>query len=185
MRLLAPAALPDYAAARSLVQPVMLVPYAIAIVMLPAVASAPEHERWRLLARALGVTALLGAVTVLVYLLADSWLVGTVLPADYANATDPLPILAAALAGMGVYSVLSQWWMGVGRPGPPAIALTLGALAAIGLQYALTPSHGAVGAAISISGGVALAMLLLGAATLRVRARTPLGGASPEPVEIA
>lgn len=171
VRLLAPDALPDYAAARSLVQPVMLVPYAIAIVMLPAVASAPERERWRLLARALGVTALLGAALVAVYVAANSWLVDTILPASYHDATKALPLLAAGLTGMGVYSVLSQWWMGIGRPGVPAAVLTLGALVAIGMQYALTPSHGAVGAAIALACGVAFALLTLGAATLRMRIR--------------
>jgi O-antigen/teichoic acid export membrane protein len=171
VRLLAPDALPDYAAARSLVQPVMLVPYAIAIVMLPAVASAPERERWRLLARALGVTALLGALLVAVYVVADTWLVEKVLPSAYGDATRALPALAVGLTGMGVYSVLSQWWMGVGRPGPPATALTLGALVAIGLQVVLTPPHGAVGAALSLCGGVAFALVTLGAATLRVHAR--------------
>jgi O-antigen/teichoic acid export membrane protein len=171
VRLLAPDALPDYAAARSLVQPVMLVPYAIAIVMLPAVASAPERERWRLLTRALGVTALLGTALVAIYVAADAWLVDTILPASYHDATKALPLLAAGLTGMGVYSVLSQWWMGIGRPGPPAVVLTLGALVAIGMQYALTPSHGAVGAALALGCGVAFALVTLGAATLRMRVR--------------
>ncbi len=181
VRLLAPDALPDYAAARSLVQPVMLAPYAIAIVMLPAVASAVERERWRLLARALGVTTLLGVLSVGVYLVAGTWMVDTILPASYGDATNALVLLAAGLSGMGVYSVLSQWWMGMGRPGPPAIALTLGALVAIGLQYALTPDHGAVGAAVSLIGGVAFALVALGAATLRVRARSRHVSAQPEP----
>jgi O-antigen/teichoic acid export membrane protein len=171
VRLLAPDALPDYAAARSLVQPVMLVPYAIAIVMLPAVASAPERERWRLLARALGVTALLGVALLLAYVVANAWLVDTVLPASYHDASDALPLLAAGLTGMGVYSVLSQWWMGIGRPGPPATVLTLGALVAIGMQYALTPDHGAVGAAIALGCGVGFALITLGTATLWMRAR--------------
>jgi O-antigen/teichoic acid export membrane protein len=94
-----------------------------------------------------------------------------VLPESYGRAADVLPLLAAGLAGIGVYSVLSQWWMGTGRPGLPAVSLTLGALVAIGLQYALTPAHGGTGAAWSIAGGAACALLVLGVATARTRAR--------------
>jgi O-antigen/teichoic acid export membrane protein len=162
VKLLAPSALGDYAAARSLAQPMLLVPYALAIVMLPAVASAGEGQRWRMLGRALRVTALVGAGLTLVYVVAASTIVDVVLPSDYAKAAASLPLLAAGLAGSGVYSILSQWWMGIGRPGPPAAALTFGALVAIGLQCLLTPAHGGVGAAASIVGG-------LGAATARIR----------------
>jgi O-antigen/teichoic acid export membrane protein len=98
-------------------------------------------------------------------------LIDLTLPESYSRAADVLPLLAAGLAGIGVYSVLSQWWMGIGRPGPPAVSLTLGALVAIGLQYALTPSEGATGAALAIAGGAACALLVLGAATVRTRVR--------------
>jgi O-antigen/teichoic acid export membrane protein len=171
VKLLAPGALSDYAASRSLAQPVLLVPYAIAIVMLPTVASAGPDERWRLLARAMGVSALLGAALVGLYVAGSALLVGVVLPKDYAKAAASLPLLAGALAAMGVYSILSQWWMGIGRPGPPALALTCGAGVAVGLQCLLTPAHGAVGAATAIAGGVAFALCALGAATARARLR--------------
>jgi O-antigen/teichoic acid export membrane protein len=172
VKLLAPGALSDYAAARNLAQPVLLAPYAIAIVMLPTVAGADERERWRLLARAMAVSAVLGAALVAVYALAATFLVGAVLPAAYAKAASSLPVIAGALAAMGLYSILSQWWMGIGRPVPPALALTFGAVVAIGLQYALTPAHGAVGAATAVAAGVGCASVALGAATARARARS-------------
>jgi O-antigen/teichoic acid export membrane protein len=171
VRLLAPDALADYAAARSLAQPVMLVPYAIAIVMLPAVASAADRERWRLLARALVFTTLVGGLLALSYVAASGPVVGAVLPDGYGRAADSLPVLAGALSALGVYSVLSQWWLGIGRPGPPAVSLTLGAVVAIALQYALTPDHGAAGAATAVAGGVACALVILGGATARSRRR--------------
>ena len=171
VRLLAPGALGDYAAARNLAQPVLLAPYAIAIVMLPTVASADQEDRWRLLSRAMVVTAALGVVLVAAYAAGSQLLVGAVLPGDYAHAASSLPVLAAALAAMGLYSILSQWWMGIGRPGPPALALSFGALVAIGLQVALTPAHGAIGAATAIAAGVGCASLALGAATARARVR--------------
>jgi O-antigen/teichoic acid export membrane protein len=167
--LLAPEALPDYAAARSLAQPVMLVPYAIAIVMLPAVAAAGEDERWRMLRRATSVTAVLGAALCGLYLTLGSQLVDFVFPAGFGPAADSVSLLVAALALMGLYSVLSQWWMGIGRPGTPAVTLTAGAVVAIGLQFALTPAHGGVGSAGAIAAGVGVALLSLAAATLRIR----------------
>jgi O-antigen/teichoic acid export membrane protein len=131
------------------------------------VASASEDRRWRLLVRALGVSALIGAVLVAAYVVGASTIVRLVLPDTYARAADVLPLLAAGLAGMGIYSVLSQWWMGIGRPGPPAATLTLGAAVAIGLQCALTPAHGGRGAATAIVCGVGCALVVLGAATVR------------------
>ena len=169
VKLLAPEDLADYAAARSLAQPMLLVPYAIAIVMLPAVASAGEGRRWGMLARALRVTALIGALLTGAYFAGASLLVRLVLPADFTETADILPLLAAGLAGIGLCSVLAQWWMGIGRPGPPALALTVGAAVAIGLQYLLTPAHGGVGAAAAVAGGIGAALLTLGAATARGR----------------
>lgn len=169
--LLAESALPDYAAARSLAQPLMLVPYAIAIVMLPAVASAAERERWGMLARALGATVVVGGVAFGAYVAAASTLVEAIMPGSYARAAESLPVLAGALALMGVYTVLSQWWLGIGRAGTPAAALSFGAFVAIGLQFVLTPAHGAEGAAAAGACGVACALGALGVATARTRAR--------------
>jgi O-antigen/teichoic acid export membrane protein len=169
--LLADSALPDYAAARSLAQPLMLVPYAIAIVMLPAVASAPDRERWGMLRRALGATVVVGGVAFGAYVVAASALVEAIMPAAYDRAAESLPVLAGALALMGVYTVLSQWWLGIGRAATPAAALSFGALVAIGLQFVLTPAHGAVGAAVAGACGVACALGVLGLATARTRAR--------------
>ena len=169
VQLLASQSLPDYAAARSLAQPAVLVPYAIAIVMLPAVAAAEENRRWRMLLRALAAAALAGFAVVAIYVVAASQLTDLLLPPAYASAAEVLPLLAAALAGMGLYSVLSQWWMGIGRPGPPALALAFGTLVTIGLQFALTPSQGGTGAAIAIGGGVTCSVMVLGAASVRHR----------------
>ena len=44
VRIFAPAALPDYAAARSLALPMLLVPFALSVVLLPQVAAAPRRD---------------------------------------------------------------------------------------------------------------------------------------------
>jgi O-antigen/teichoic acid export membrane protein len=171
VRLLAPDVLSDYAAGRSLAQPVLLVPFAVGIVMLPAVASAGERERWRLLGRALSVAIVFGALSVVVYATAGKAVVDLILPASYHRTAGTLPVLATALALFGVYSMLSQFWLGIGRPGPPALAIAAGALVAIGLQFVLTTAHGAIGAASACACGAAFALVLLGTATVRLRAR--------------
>jgi O-antigen/teichoic acid export membrane protein/polysaccharide pyruvyl transferase WcaK-like protein len=180
VRLLAPAALADYAAARSLAQPVVLVPFALGIVMLPAVASAGERDRWRLLARALVVTALLGAVLAAAYAVGSATAVDLALPASFADAAESLPVLAGALAVLGVYSMLSQFWLGIAKPGSPAVALGVGALVAIGLQFVLTAPYGAVGAATAGGCGIVCALLILGARTLRDRASAIARADSPQ-----
>jgi O-antigen/teichoic acid export membrane protein len=171
VRLLAPDVLADYAAARSLAQPVLLVPFAIGIVMLPAVASAGDRARWRMLGRALTVATLVGAGSVAAYLLAGEAVVDLVLPDKYHRTAETLPVLAGALALFGVYSMLSQFWLGIGRPGPPAVAITVGALVAIGLQFVLTPEHGTIGAASACACGAACALVGLGTLTARMRLR--------------
>ncbi len=170
VRLLDEDALGDYAIAKTLSQPITLVSFAIGVVLLPRVArAATPAEQRRLLAPALAFAALFGGVVAGLYPLVDGLLVDNLLPASYAPAASILPWLVAGLAVLGVYSVLSEWWVGTGRPFLPAVTLGAGALVTIGLQVALTPSHGGRGAAMALGGGALVALALLGAATLLAR----------------
>ena len=173
VRLLAAPGLPDYAGARALAAPMSLVSFAIGVVLLPEVAASDPATRIRLLARALLVAVALGVVAVAGYVVAGPAVTALVYPASFRGIPAILPWLAAAMGVTGTYSVLSQWWMGTGRPWPPAAALTVGAIVAVVAHWTLDPLVGAVGGAWSMAIGGLTAFALLGALTL-------LQGGDPE-----
>jgi O-antigen/teichoic acid export membrane protein len=171
VRLFAPEELADYSAARVLTVPMLLVPFAIDVVLLPRVAAASSTvEQWRLLRQALAAAGGVALIAAAVYAVAADLVVDIVFPPSYAAAADVLPLLAVALGLLGIYSVLSDWWMGTGRPLPPAISLTLGAMVAVAAHLFLTRQSAGVGAALSITVGTVVALVLLGAQTLRASA---------------
>jgi O-antigen/teichoic acid export membrane protein len=171
VRLFAPNALADYAAAKTLLQPMGLIPFAIGIVLFPQVSAAPPDRRWRLLVRGLRVVAAVEAVAICAYLLLAPMAVGLFFPPSFHAAATPLRLLAPAAALMGCYHILSQWWLGNGRPLVPATSLTVGALACIGCHVLLTSRYGAIGAALSTICGIGIATVILGTTTGRLAVR--------------
>jgi O-antigen/teichoic acid export membrane protein len=169
VRLLAPAELADYGAARALAMPMSLVPFAIGVVLMPRVAATHPADQHRLLNQALGATIVASVGAVVGYVVLGATLVSLIYPPSYAAAAGIVPVLAAAVGVLGVYSVLSQWWMGRGRPAGPAVALVIGAIAAGIAAVALVPDLGAIGAAIAMMIGSGSALAILGAATVTGR----------------
>ncbi len=167
VRLFAPEAVADYGAARSLTLPLLLVPFALSIVLLPRVAAASPLHQARALGRALAVSSAAAALGWLGYVAFGSLVIERIFPPSYAAAAEPLTTLAPAVGLLGVYSVLSQWTLGTGRPWAAAAALSIGALVTLAAHATLTASMGAVGAGWSIGIGVAVAMILLGGSALR------------------
>ena len=90
VRIFAPEELADYAAARSLAVPMLLVPFALSVVLLPQVAAATGAEVRRLLRRALGIAVAAAVAGWLAYLLVGPTLVSLILPPSYAAAVEPL-----------------------------------------------------------------------------------------------
>jgi O-antigen/teichoic acid export membrane protein len=166
--LFAPDELADYSAARVLTVPMLLVPFAIDVVLLPRVAAtASDTEQWGLLRQALTASGAVALIAASAYAVAADLVVDIVFPPSYSAAADVLPFLAVALGLLGIYSVMSDWWMGTGRPLPPALSLSAGAIVAVGGHLVLTRHFGGVGAAISITLGTTVGLILLGAQTLR------------------
>ncbi len=168
VRTLAPSALADYGAARTLALPMSLVPFAISVVLLPRVAAAGAVAQRHLLRTALLVVTGASVAGWLGYVVAGPFFIRLVFPPSYVAAEGLLPVLVPAIALVGIYSVLSQWWLGIGRPTVPAVSLTIGAVVTIAGHLTLTAHLGAPGAALSIIIGILTAILLLGAATLRM-----------------
>jgi O-antigen/teichoic acid export membrane protein len=171
VQLFAPNALADYGAAKTLLQPMGLIPFAIGIVLFPQVSAAPPDQRWQLLGRGLRVVAAVEGVAICVYLLLASVAVNFVFPPSYQAAATSLRLLAPAAAMMGCYHILSQWWLGNGRPLVPATSLSVGALVCIGCHIVMTSRYGAAGAALSNTCGIAIASVILGTITGRAAFR--------------
>jgi O-antigen/teichoic acid export membrane protein len=160
--------LADYSAARVLTVPMLLVPFAIDVVLLPRVAAASSPgEQWGLLRQALGASSAVALIAAAVYAVAADLLVDLFFPSSYAAAADVLPWLAVAIGLIGIYSVLNDWWMGLGRPLRAAFSISVGALVSLGAHLILTRQYGSIGAAFAITLGAAVALVLLGAQTLR------------------
>jgi O-antigen/teichoic acid export membrane protein len=168
VRIFAPDSLADYAAARSLALPLLLVPFALSVVLLPQVAAAPQREVGRLLRRALSIALAAALVGWLGYVLLGGFVIDTFFPPSYAGAVAPLATLVPAVALLGIYSILSGWMMGIGRPWTTALCLATGACVTIAGQVLITSSLGAVGAGIAMALGAATALVLGGIAAWRI-----------------
>lgn len=169
VRLFAPDSLADYGAARALAMPMLMVPYAIGIVLLPRAAAASKDSRFGMLLRAELVGLGGGLVLVLAYFVAGPWLIRLALPAEYSASLEALNVLVPALLVLGLYSILSQWWFARNRPITPAITLGIGAAVAVGGHATATAALGVIGAGAAIGLGSAIALSLLGVATWRAR----------------
>ncbi len=168
VRIFAPEELADYAAARSLAVPMLLVPFALSVVLLPQVAAATGPAVGRLLRRALGIAVAAAVVGWLAYLLIGPTLVERILPPSYAAAIEPLTVLVPSVALIGVYSILSGWLLGIGRPWTAALCLAAGATVTIIGHIVLTSEYGAVGAGVAMGIGATTALLLASLASWRI-----------------
>jgi O-antigen/teichoic acid export membrane protein len=173
--LLAREALADYAAARALAVPIIFVPLAIDVVLLPRVAASNVADRWRLLRQALVVSIAAAIAAALAYVFVGDLLIEIAYPPSYEGAGDFFIVLTPALGLLGIYSVVSEWWMGSGRPLSPAIGLSAGAVCSIAAHLVLTRQYGGMGAGGAMLIGAGIALAVLGAQTLRLRAREQVG----------
>ena len=167
VRVFAAAELADYAAARALAVPMFLVPYALAIVLMPRAAAASRAEQRGILGRALVIGIVASAAGWLGYVLLGAQLVDVVFPPEYAAARSSLTTLIPGIALLGVYSVVSQWTLGIGRPYVAATSLSAGAVTTILAHLVLTASIGSVGAGLAIALGAIVALTIIGISAVR------------------
>jgi len=145
-----------------------LVPFAIGVVLLPRVAATGPAGKWRLLRQSMLATVAAAAIAVVGYVVFAPLVVGIVYPDAFAGAAETLPPLALAMGAVGVYSVLSQWWMGRGDPRRPAAALVTGAIVAGVAHVVLDTRYGGLGAAVAMLVGASTSIAILGVLTLRL-----------------
>lgn len=168
VRIFAPDSLADYAAARSLALPMLLVPFALSVVLLPQVAAAPVSEIGRLLGRALAIAGVAAIAGWVAFVVLGATVIDLFFPPSYADATGPLTSLVPAVAVLGIYSIMSGWMMGIGRPWTTALCLSVGALVTVAGHMLITSELGAVGAGIAMGLGATTALVLVGIAAWRI-----------------
>jgi O-antigen/teichoic acid export membrane protein len=167
----APDALADYGAAKTLLRPMQLIPFALGIVLFPQVSAASPVLRWRLLRRGLAVVAAVEAAALAGCWLLAPWVIDVFFPSSYESAVTSLRLLAPASAILGCYHIMSQWWLGVGRPFVPAVSFSIGALVCIACHLAFTSRYGTTGAAVALTAGIGVATSILGTVTGRAALR--------------
>jgi O-antigen/teichoic acid export membrane protein len=177
VRLLARHDSATYSAARALAVPLIIAPTAIGTVVQPRTAGATREEQWAMLRRVLAAGIGIALVGTLAYAAFAEPLVSLFYGHAYEGAAPELRLVAAALAVLGVHTLLQYWCLGAGFPGLPAISLACGASITVAIGFLVVPRLGGTGAAIAIAAGmtVAAGILLVLIRRQLTRAPTPCG----------
>jgi O-antigen/teichoic acid export membrane protein len=161
VRLLARADSAVYAAARALAVPLIIAPTAIGTVVQPETAGAAPEDQWRMLQRVLAAGVGIALIGTLAYAALAGPLVSLFYGHDYLEAASQLRLVAAALAVLGVHTLLQYWCLGAGLPRLPAVSLVCGATIAAAVGVFAVPRLGGNGAAIAIAVGMTAAVGIL------------------------
>jgi O-antigen/teichoic acid export membrane protein len=149
-----------YGLVRTVVTVFLLVPEAVAMLLLPHVAAEGRHAG-RLTGTLLGLVALVSLPLLGGVLLlgppALSWFGG----GRYAPATAALPGLAIGMAIYALYVVLEGHLVGLGRAGAHAAGVTVMAIATLGGAALLLPTQGLAGAGLAFALGTAAGLATL------------------------
>jgi O-antigen/teichoic acid export membrane protein len=151
-----------YSVALGYAIPVGSAALAVALHTLPDVAAAAgQRERAGLARRRLRVAGLTTMPIALAALFVAPAFVPFVFGEAFQDAVHAAQALAIAHALLGMAHVLSEISRGLGRPGLPAVAETVGAVVSLALLAVVVPSYGITGAAITSVGVYALVVVLL------------------------
>jgi O-antigen/teichoic acid export membrane protein len=153
--------------------PLIIAPTAIGTVVQPETAGAAPEEQWAMLRRVLVAGIGIAVVGSLAYAALAGPLVSLFYGHDYEAAASQLRLVAAALAVLGVHTLVQYWCLGAGLPRLPAISLGCGATITAAVGFVAVPRWGGDGAAIAIAIGMSAATLLLLAL---IRRQLAIGG---------
>lgn len=156
-----PQASGDYGAAKTLSQAFIFIPTAIALVLMPKVASMSRSKSKRYGLAAVLVAFGLSLVGVIIVALGGHLIISLTYRAGYKDAYLPLLILSIGMTLYSVYLVLEGFLVGLGRPGLHAKAMTVAMVSAIGLSFWLTPQLGTLGASLAFTTGAAIGLVIL------------------------
>jgi len=182
---LEPSATGNYAAAKTLSNALWLAPTAIGMTLVPRVARLPQSELRRYVA---GVLALTLVVTLSTTALVVAWggpLLQAAFGSRYPQAVIPIGVLAAGMGVHGLYLVLFNLWVGLGRPTVNMVSAAAGMATTLIAAALLVHSFGLLGAAWSFTLGSAVRLgIIVGYTAVSFR-RLPATAAGPAGVETA
>lgn len=152
-----------YGAIKTLTMAFTLVPLAIGALLMPKVASLKDSTKIKRYTQlALVASATSSLILLLAYYLFGGTIMNLVYPAEYQGNLDILYILSLSMALFSIYTVLSQTWVGLGKPQAPATALTISAIFIIAWIYLTIETLGITGVAWGIVFAYLIALTLLG-----------------------
>lgn len=150
-----------YSAARALAVPMIIAPTAIGTIVQPRTAGATREEQWAMLRHALTAGVVIALIGTLAYAVLAGPLVSLFYGHAYERSAPELRLVAAALAVLGVHTLLQYWCLGAGFPRLPAISLGCGAALTALLAFLVVPRLGGSGAAIAIAAGMTVGVGVL------------------------
>ena len=168
-RLVGPAPTGNYAAAKTLVTVLALVPLAIGIVTGPEVAQLRQRgvgglRRFVLFALTLTAAATAPIAAGLVWL--KEPITQFVFGGRYPLASRPMTLLVIGMSLYGFSVVLENLWVGLGRPRVVAVASCAAMLLTVGLGLVLVPQLADIGAAVAFASGAAAQLAVVGLFTV-------------------
>ncbi len=163
--ILEPSATGNYAAAKTLANSLWLAPTAIGMALVPRVARLPQTEVRRYLAGVLVLTAVVTVSTTAFVVAYGRPLIVAAFGDHYPQAAIPLGILAVGMGLHGLYIVMFNLWIGLGRPMVNMVSAAAGMVCTLVAALLLVHAHGLLGAAWSFSLGSATRLAIIAAYT--------------------
>jgi O-antigen/teichoic acid export membrane protein len=163
-----------YSVAVAWAEALWYLPTALAAVQRPDLVRAARQEASRLAARVFRAAALVTAAFGLVMAAAAPILCVVVFGEEFRDSTDMLRILVVAALGVTTIKLLGSALVARGRPGLQSVAVGAGFVCSVGLDIALIPPFGGLGAAVA----AALAHTAAGLVVATIFVRTLEGRAA-------
>ncbi|MDP9326101.1 MAG: oligosaccharide flippase family protein, partial [Candidatus Dormibacteraeota bacterium] len=164
-RIVSSSAAGNYGTAKTFALALSLAPGAIATIMLPQVARLPPQSVTRYLLRSLAFAAAVTVPPALALAMLGRPLILLLFGGKYADASQPLVVLAIGMTAYGFYFVLGSLWIGLGRPLIDMLATGTGMMTTVVLAVILVPEHALAGGAIAFTAGSTIRLIVIGAYT--------------------
>ena len=170
---LEPSATGNYAAAKTLANSLWLAPTAIGMILVPRVARLSQSELGPYLGGVLALTAVVTISTTAFVVALGGPLIVAAFGDHYPQAVTPIGVLAVGMGLHGVYIVLFNLWIGLGRPMVNMVSAGAGMVCTLLAAALLVHTYGLLGAAWSFSLGSAARLAVISAYTAVSLGRLP------------